>query len=384
MGRNLRSTNFFNHPVIDRYENYNSSKLVSDTCVNDTFIEPHSQPVQILFWTGLYASLNKSTLNGSAPFRHCPFPASQCVVTYDRSKVKESEVILINYRLLPNWKTEPLRGLPSFRSPQQKWVMQTFESPTKFPIPKALWNLFNVTFTYKLDSDIQSGRLPAIGNLTETRNVDRQVSMHQPNGKMKRLVAWVVSNCQTCSQREKYVSMLQKYIEVDVYGKCGDKECPEQSKSFSSQDPCFSMINTTYLFYLAFENSLCEDYMTEKLYRTLQMDVIPVVYGGADYVKLLPPKSFIDIEDFGNPQNLSSYMKYLAEHPMEYMKYFEWKGIYKPFVRLLYDVCAMCEYFHRTCNDAPRSVDLREYWGVDTNCRDPFWLKQDKTKAGLT
>ncbi len=41
----------------------------------------------------------------------------------------------------------------------------------------------------------------------------------------KKLVAWFVSNCFTTSGREKYVLELQKYVEVDVYGACGNLTC---------------------------------------------------------------------------------------------------------------------------------------------------------------
>ena len=62
------------------------------------------------------------------------------------------------------------------------------------------------------------------------------------------------------SSRELYVRELQRYIDVDVFGKCGmwfDDE----------DDPRF---NDKYFFYLALENSLCEDYITEKLYTILR------------------------------------------------------------------------------------------------------------------
>lgn len=38
-------------------------------------------------------------------------------------------------------------------------------------------------------------------------------------------VAWFVSNCDTSSGRENYAKELQKYMDVDVYGKCGTLKC---------------------------------------------------------------------------------------------------------------------------------------------------------------
>ena len=83
-----------------------------------------------------------------------------------------------------------------------------------------------------------------------------------------------------------------------------------------------SMVNTTYKvnkrtmstilyqscfqFYLALENSLCEDYITEKYFKILPYNVIPVVLNGANMTDIAPPHSYIDIKDFpsfkGNTQ----------------------------------------------------------------------------------
>jgi hypothetical protein len=74
-------------------------------------------------------------------------------------------------------------------------------------------------------------------------------------------VAWFVSNCNGNNARQKYVQELQKYITVDIYGKCGTKSCARSTKR-----ECFEMLNQDYKFYLAFENANCKDYITEKLF----------------------------------------------------------------------------------------------------------------------
>jgi len=43
-------------------------------------------------------------------------------------------------------------------------------------------------------------------------------------------VAWIVSNCRSNSGREQYVTELKKYMQVDVYGKCGTLNCSNCSE----------------------------------------------------------------------------------------------------------------------------------------------------------
>ena len=46
---------------------------------------------------------------------------------------------------------------------------------------------------------------------------------------------------------------------------------------------CKEIIAKEYKFYLAFENSVCTDYITEKFFYILQFNIIPVVLGGGKY-----------------------------------------------------------------------------------------------------
>ena len=60
--------------------------------------------------------------------------------------------------------------------------------------------------------------------------------------------------------RLQYAQELAQYIGVDIYGECSSLKCPRSSHS------CFEMLNSKYKFYLAFENSNCEYYITEKFF----------------------------------------------------------------------------------------------------------------------
>ena len=88
----------------------------------------------------------------------------------------------------------------------------------------------------------------------------------------------MVSNCDTHSRREDYVSALHKIIPVDVFGGCGDLQCGKVEDHNTAE--CDEMLENNYKFYISFENSLCSDYVTEKLFRTMSLDIVPVVKGG--------------------------------------------------------------------------------------------------------
>ena len=89
---------------------------------------------------------------------------------------------------------------------------------------------------------------------------------------------------------------------------------------------CLQLLNSTYKFYLSFENSLCEDYVTEKFWKILPYNAIPVVLNGANMTKFAPPHSYIDIKDFPSLASLALYLKEVAASPALFSSYF-WLGV---------------------------------------------------------
>jgi len=111
---------------------------------------------------------------------------------------------------------------------------------------------------------------------------------------------------------------------VDIYGRCGNYTCARHRTRVSFG--CHETQEQIYKFYLAFENSLCEEYVTEKFYNALKSNMIPIVYGSADYRSIAPPNSFIDVRDFESVSKLAEYLRFLNKNPKEYIKYLEWKN----------------------------------------------------------
>ena len=127
---------------------------------------------------------------------------------------------------------------------------------------------FNWTATYRRDSVIPTPYeifQPKEDNHEYYKDAHRRRRYkNYAKGKTK-LVAWFVSNCYARNNRLEYAKELQKYIQVDIYGRCGTLKC-----SSHKSEVCMDMLKREYKFYLAFENSNCKDYITEKFFNALR------------------------------------------------------------------------------------------------------------------
>ena len=73
----------------------------------------------------------------------------------------------------------------------------------------------------------------------------------------------LISNCRASNNRLTLIRELQRYIPVKIYGKCGVL-CPTHFKNNRTGN-CRDIIAAEFKFFFAFENSICKDYITEKI-----------------------------------------------------------------------------------------------------------------------
>ncbi|XP_037078691.1 alpha-(1,3)-fucosyltransferase C-like [Pollicipes pollicipes] len=318
--------------------------------------QPASMPAaapklkHILYWNEFYGSMEFTWGAGQRPFIDNGCEVNTCFGTNDRElmPVDEYDAILFHVQTLPffDW--------PRSRRPHQRYVFVTLESAQYLTIwLQAYESLFNVTLTYRRDSDFPYPYGALVPVLPEPPTIRRNYAL----GKTK-LVAWFVSHCQTMSSREWYVHMLRKYIPVDIYGACGTLQCPR-----SANQTCHNtLLNKDYKFYLSFENSICNDYVTEKLFDTLKYDVVPIVLGGSNYSSYAPPGSYIEAMKY-SPKELAEYLLELDKNDAQYNKYFEWKGKYRiapkdDFKKSSF--CGLCKYLHS--NETKAYHHLKDWW----------------------
>ena len=72
--------------------------------------------------------------------------------------------------------------------------------------------------------------------------------------------------------------------------------------------------------------------MTEKFFKILAYNVIPVVFNGANMSAIAPPHSYINAEDFSSVKHLAEYLKMVGRNQTLFASYFWWRDYYKPVV----------------------------------------------------
>lgn len=230
-----------------------------------------------------------------------------------------------------------------------------------------------MTATYSRRSEITYD----YGHIEKRKNTNFTIENGTWENKTK-LVAWMVSNCGDSSGRLQYVKNLKKFISVDVFGACGPLKCKKNLVNRT----CLNDISKDYYFYLSFENSICKEYVTEKLWGVLQRNIIPVVLGGANYSQLLPPNSYIDVANFSSPKLLANYLRNVARNKDLYLSYFKWKSDYVIKDIFTKFVCSMCKYLNSSFAKSGRVLpSWNSFWNRHTQCMSAREYFQSFIKA---
>ncbi|GFO26152.1 alpha-(1,3)-fucosyltransferase c-like [Plakobranchus ocellatus] len=182
----------------------------------------------------------------------------------------------------------------------------------------------------------------------------------------------LINQCNRPSRRMEYVQRMRRAVDVHIYGRCGNLTCGGNGYEMGEKKKdCLNLLSRNYKFYLAFENTFCRDYVSEKFFNMFEdVDVIPVVRGGADYKRLFPAGIFIDASDFVSPESLGNYLHDLARDGMKYVALLKEKSRY---VKSGYETnfpCDLCKIAH---TGQPRHVyeNFYKWLRAPGNCWSP-------------
>ena len=378
--------------------------------------------IQLLTGRFHFVNWRLGTELGEIPFANCPEKRCYAFRSFLLQKpLEKSDGIMVH---VPNLWYMPDKTKYK-RDPRQLWLFYTLE-PQGLSYCSSHYNLseldnwFNITATFKSDSSILTdykqfrdwSDVETDGIYLEEfkkfikRNPNPVHTITNLKAKNKKAsVVWYVSHCETLSRREEYVSELMKYIDIDIYGSCvayfpNSLKDPCAGKGDHEFGSCVNRFLNSYKFNLAFENSLCDEYISEKFWKIyhspsfFQVNIVPVVRGAKhkDYLKVTHANSFINADKFPSPKQLGLYLNYLSNNESAYLEYFKWKiDIYDRIMdnvkdqsykfdkanTQVYDLhepfCRLCSLLHDETylNSKNNKVwKVSEWFSKETNCWD--------------
>ena len=323
----------------------------------------------ILFYTPMFGSKPWPGANSTEEYL-LKCPTKKCQITYDVYDIGKSDLVIFHARDMQSYvRTKEIQQIHNYRCPQQRMAFLNQESIVNDPDLKDRLSLpegfFNWTITFKRESDFPY----PYGNYVSLPSAKRPARIPDYAAEKNKLVLWAVSNCGRT--RDKYVKKLLKYIKVDVYGDCSENFGQDnQCQPSSNCDDIFS----TYKFYLAFENSVCTDYITEKFWRTLGWNSVPITLTRDFYTPdVVPPGSFISVQDFPSVKALAEYLLYLDKNDTAYNEYFTWKRefVYTGILGLTHTACDICDALHNECVQPKFYKDIfKTFWNDNVDCKE--------------
>lgn len=190
---------------------------------------------------------------------------------------------------------------------------------------------FNYSSTFSRYSDVPFP-LRYIVSLNNITNKMHYVQTSSKNTLLNDIspILYLQTHCRTTTERDNYVLELMKLQAIDSYGKCINNK----KLSFELTDDYIFHLDSVeqlsfiarYKFIIAIENAVCEDYITEKLWRALHLGVVPIYLGSPSVRDWLPnKKSAILLQDYPTPELLSEHINELLASDELYEEYLEHK-----------------------------------------------------------
>ena len=137
-------------------------------------------------------------------------------------------------------------------------------------------------------------------------------------------VVFVANNCNTRSHRAEFVTLLQKYVQVDSVSGC------LHNKDWPQDIPKSDKIGLLerYKVYIAAENSIDNDYVSEKVYRGLVAGAVPIYLGAPNVEEYIPSNSTIIVPKNFTKNDISilaTVVKKIFNDEAEYERWISFK-----------------------------------------------------------
>jgi hypothetical protein len=237
---------------------------------------------------------------------------SGCEFSYDHSQWETADAVVFH---LPQLKQS---RFPPRKQPGQIWVAWCMESEVNYPMLARrgeLGAVFDLWMTYQRDSDVWC---PYFGPdmIAALQAAPIEKTEASP-------AAVLVSNSHDQSGRVALIEGLMRHMPVDSYGKVLRNRTMQDNADRSAKQGVIAR----YKFTLAFENSICRDYVTEKFFDCLLAGSVPVYLGAPNIDEFAPGDDcFIDASRFESPRALAAHLMQIAGNEATYASLLQWKS----------------------------------------------------------
>ncbi|KAI6212654.1 hypothetical protein M3Y94_00051600 [Aphelenchoides besseyi] len=267
-----------------------------------------------MFWTNFWGNeFNLTTIfhtNSDCPYR--------CFFTYNKAYAEDAAIrILHQHDFANSWPPVNPQALNAFL------IMESPDNAMIYGDSLFRADYFNVTISYRSTSTVylpynefvRRDGAETADQIWTPEQVEKAVA-----NKTKTVFA-SISNCgAVTSARKEFIDKLNKYVNVTRVGLCYGQRVDDQMMK--------KLVDEHY-FTLAFENSVCPEYTTEKYWRLKEL-VVPVIFSRSILnTNQVLDGTFIAASDFESPRELAEFLQSLIKDKQKYMKYFEWTKKYR-------------------------------------------------------
>lgn len=249
--------------------------------------------------------------------QHC---STECVFTSDKRAMTRSAGVLFHV------KTHSKSDFPNKRAhPAQKYMMVSLEQPAYAPLMKH--PAYTSKFDYLMTYDLDTSTVPVITIHPHYAAKEYFEAPSVPFEEKLDAAVMFTSNCKNAGadSRLKYFEELMKHMTVHSYGKClHNTEEPPAGKRSRNENK--RRVLSKYKWYLAFENNIIKDYVSEKVYDGVLAGTVPVYYGTDGVDRLLPDgRAVVKVSDFSSPKALAEFLTGVGADKSKYEAYLAWK-----------------------------------------------------------
>ncbi len=235
-------------------------------------------------------------------------------ISTDRRRLAQADAVVFHIPDLRFWWRPRKR-------PGQIWIAWSLESEANYPKlsdPRFMAQ-FDLRMTYRRDADVLWSYVPYYSSAENLRHAlvapPAEKTAPQP-------VAMFISSGIDRSGRRRYARELARHIPIDSFGSFLRNATIADDRGRPSKLATIAR----YPFTIAFENSIADDYVTEKFYDPLVMGSVPIYLGATNVSDFAPgDRCYLDVRDFAGPAALAAHLHALLASPPAYAELLAWK-----------------------------------------------------------